>query len=206
MCSYQWSTRAGLWLDHEERGAGTLFAFIYSFYFISFHLQAAYLLHDMDLDPKAGGLGFLMKVNPQHQLFSSMKLFMEAQARALSYSRYGGADGLAAEIRQRQKKAQEAKLARRLAQEAALSAPVGSRKRRPQSLARDIDVSAAIRAAIDSAHVCAFKPQLRPRSGSGKAARGAQDAQQHLRVMECSCGASFEQIVIVRRSTTVVID
>ena len=160
----------------------------------------------MDLDPSAGGLGFLMKVNPQHQLFSSMKLFMEAQVRVLSYSRYKGADGLAAEIRLRQKKAQEAKLARRMAQEAALSAPAGSRKRQPQSSARDIDVSAAIRAAIDNAHVCAFKPQLRPRGGRGKTGRGVQEAQEHLRVMECSCGASYEEIVIVRHSATVVID
>jgi hypothetical protein len=161
-------------------------------------------LHDIDLDPKAGGLGFLMKVNPQHQLFSSMKLYLEAQVRTLSYSRFSGADGLAAETRRRKTKAHEAKAARRLAQDSALSAPTDSRKRRSQS-SRDIDVAAAIRAAIESAHVCDFQPQLRSRSGSHKAA-DAESAQGQLRVMKCICGASYEQIVIVPRAVTVVID
>jgi hypothetical protein len=164
------------------------------------------LLHDIDLDPKAGGLGYLMKVNPQHQLFSSMKLFLETQVRNLSYSRYGGADGLSTEIRQRKMKAQEAKAARRLAQESALSAPADSRKRRSQSSSRNIDVSAAIRAAIDSAHVCDFKPRVQSGSSGSKTARKAENRQEQHRVMECTCGASFEQIVIVRRASTVVID
>ncbi len=134
-----------------------------------------------------------------------MKLFLEAQVRTLSHSRYGGADGLASEIRQRKMKAQEAKAARRLAQESALSAPSDSRKRRSQSSFRNIDVSAAIRAALDSAHVCDFKPRL-PGSGRCKTARKAENRQEPHRVMECTCGASFEQIVIVRRASTVVID
>ena len=156
-------------------------------------------MHDIDLDPKAGGLGFLMKVNPQHQLFSSMKLFLEAQVRALSYSRFSGADGLAAETRRRKMKAQEAKAARRLAQDSALSAPADSRKRRLQSSSRDIDVSAAIRAAIESAHVCDFQPQVRSRSG-------AEVVLGQLRVMECICGASYEQIVFTPHTATVIID
>lgn len=131
-----------------------------------------------------------------------MKLFLEAQVRNLSYSRYGGADGLSAEIRQRKMKAQEAKAARRLAQESALSAPADSRKRRSQTSSRNIDVSAAIRAAIDSAHVCDFRPRVQ----SGSSGRKAENRQEQHRVMECTCGASFEQIVIVRRASTVVID
>jgi hypothetical protein len=164
------------------------------------------LLHDIDLDPKAGGLGFLMKVNPQHQLFSSRKLYMEAQVRSLSHSRFGGADGLAAEIQQRKIKSREAKAARRLAQEFALSAPSENRKRRSQSY-RDIDVASAIRAAVESAHVCNYQPQaIRSRSGKDYHARAAENQEQPVRVMKCVCGASYEQIVIVRRAATVVLD
>lgn len=173
--------------------------------FLSIRLQASYLLHDIDLDPKAGGLGFLMKVNPQHQLFSSMKLYLETQVRTLSFSRYGGADGLAAEVHQRKIKAQEVKAARRLAQESALSAPVESRKRRSSS-SRDIDVAAAIRAAIEGAHVCDFRPQLNAQSARRKVSRTTEDPQHHRQVMECACGASHEQIVIVRRTAAVFID
>ena len=164
------------------------------------------MLHDIDLDPKAGGLGFLMKVNPQHQLFSSMKLYLETQVRTLSFSRYGGADGLAAELYQRKIKAQEARAARRLAQESALVAPAESRKRRSQSSCRDIDVAGAIRAAIDAAHVCDFKPQPRVHSSGQKSSRRREDPQERRRVMECACGASCEQIVIVPRTATVFID
>jgi hypothetical protein len=167
-------------------------------------LQATYLLHDIDLDPKAGGLGFLMKVNPQHQLFSSMKLFLEAQVRALSYSRHGGADGLAAETRRRKAKAQEAKAARRLAQDSALSAPAEGRKRRAQTSSRHIDVAAAIRAAIESAHVCNFQP-ARASSAASQPSR-AQGALEQVRVMECVCGASYELTILVPRAVTVVID
>ena len=174
-------------------------------FFTSIGFQASYLLHDIDLDPKAGGLGYLMKVNPQHQLFSSMKLYLESQVRTLSYSRYGGVDGLAAEVHQRKMKAQEAKAVRRLAQESALSAHVDSRKRRSSS-SRDIDVAAAIRAAIDGAHVCDFRPQLRVHRERRKLPRGTQDPQENRRVMECACGASHEQIVIVRRTETVFLD
>lgn len=166
--------------------------------------QATYLLHDIDLDPKAGGLGFLMKVNPQHQLFSSMKLFLEAQVRALSYSRHGGADGLAAETRRRKAKAQEAKAARRLAQDSALSAPTEGRKRRAQTSSRHIDVAAAIRAAIESAHVCNFQP-ARASSAASQPSR-AQGALEQVRVMECVCGASYELTILVPRAVTVVID
>jgi hypothetical protein len=173
-------------------------------HFFPFKLQATYLLHDIDLDPKAGGLGFLMKVNPQHQLFSSMKLFLEAQVRALSYSRHGGADGLAAETRRRKAKAQEAKAARRLAQDSALSAPAEGRKRRAQTSSRHIDVAAAIRAAIESAHVCNFQP-ARASSAASQPSR-AQGAREQLRVMECVCGASYELTVLVPRVATVVID
>jgi hypothetical protein len=132
-----------------------------------------------------------------------MKLYLETQVRTLSYSRYGGEDGLATEVYQRKIKAQEAKAARRLAQESALSAPVDSRKRRSSS-SRNIDVAAAIRAAIDSSHVCEFRPQLSVQNSRRKAIRGMEYSQDHVRVMKCSCGASHEQIVIVRRTSTVV--
>lgn len=164
------------------------------------------MLHDIDLDPKAGGLGFLMKVNPQHQLFSSMKLYLETQVRTLSFSRYGGVDGLAAEVHQRKIKAQDAKSARRLAQESALLTPAESRKRRSQSSCRDIDVAGAIRAAIEAAHVCDFRPEPRVNSGRNKSSRGTGDHLERRRAMVCACGASFEQIVIVPRTATVVID
>ncbi len=124
--------------------------------------------------------------------------------RALSYSRHGGADGLAAETRRRKAKAQEAKAARRLAQDSALSAPAEGRKRRAQTSSRHIDVAAAIHAAIESAHVCNFQP-ARASSAASQPSR-AQGAREQVRVMECVCGASYELTILVPRVATVVID
>lgn len=57
-----------------------------------------YLLTDADLDEKEGGLRCIEKKNPQNERWGKMKLFLRFQVENISFTRYGGEEGLEKEI------------------------------------------------------------------------------------------------------------
>ena len=60
-----------------------------------------YVLEDFDLDGDRGGLRCIEKKNPQHENWGKMKLYLLSQVESLSFKRYGGRDGLDAELDRR---------------------------------------------------------------------------------------------------------
>lgn len=62
-----------------------------------------YLLTDADLDAANGGLRCIEKKNPQHERWGMMKLYLRYQIEKICFDRYGGEEGLDAEIVRRGK-------------------------------------------------------------------------------------------------------
>lgn len=62
-----------------------------------------YLLTDADLDGANGGLRCIEKKNPQNERWGMMKLYLRFQVEKICFERYGGVEGLEAEIVRRGK-------------------------------------------------------------------------------------------------------
>jgi DNA-repair protein complementing XP-A cells len=60
-----------------------------------------YVLTDTDLDSSMGGLRCIERKNPRNERWGYMKLFLLCQVEDVCYKRYGGEEGLDAEIRRR---------------------------------------------------------------------------------------------------------
>mmetsp|Transcript_34712 Transcript_34712/g.79174 ORF Transcript_34712/g.79174 Transcript_34712/m.79174 type:complete len:223 (+) Transcript_34712:3-671(+) len=63
--------------------------------------KETFLLTDADLDPGRGGLAFVVRSNPRKERWNQMKLYLRQQVEQKSHERFGGPDGLEAEIRHR---------------------------------------------------------------------------------------------------------
>ena len=60
-------------------------------------------------DTKHGGLRCIEKKNPQHEHWGKMKLFLLSQVEAMAHTRYGGRDGLDAELDRRDSESRKRK-------------------------------------------------------------------------------------------------
>lgn len=61
-------------------------------------LVQEYLLQEVDLDGGPGSLRFIEKKNPNHETWGKMKLFLLRQVEERSFAKFGGEEGLDAEI------------------------------------------------------------------------------------------------------------